>query len=123
MQIKASNGSDLDTVLLVDASGAPYSAASYILPLGTNRSGTITTGTGNGISSAKTLAPANTSRTSLTGQNISSNDLWLSETGTAAIGAAGSYKIIPGDSFSVVTQRAITVIGTVDGQAWTATET
>ena len=89
------------------------------LPAGTNRSGTITTG---GV--AQSLAPANASRRSLAGMNISAGDLWINEIGgTAAVGAAGSYKIASGDTFEISTNRAVSIIGATTGQAFTATET
>lgn len=89
------------------------------LPAGTNRSGSITTG-----GTAQELAPANAARISLTAQNISSGDLWVNEIGgTAAVGAAGSYKVAAGQAFSVGTNRAISILGATTGQAFTATET
>lgn len=92
---------------------------SSALPNGTDRSGTITTG-----GTAQQLAAANTSRVSLTGQNISSGDLWISENGAnAAPNAAGSYKISSGQAFSVGTSRAISIYGATTAQAFTATET
>ncbi len=90
-----------------------------VLPAGTNRSGTITTG-----GTAQQLAPANTARKSLTIQNISDIDLWVNEIGgAAAIDAVGSYKIIAGQAFSVATNRAISIVGATAGKKWTATET
>lgn len=92
--------------------------ASSSLPAGTDRSGTIAAG-----GTAQQLAPANSSRTSLTGQNISTADLWINEIGgTAAANAPGSYKIISGQAFSVGTNRAISIIGATTGQQFTATE-
>lgn len=96
----------------------PLPVTGPALPAGTDRSGTITLG-----GTAQQLAPANTARKSLTGQNISSADLWINEIGvTAAVGAAGSYKVAAGESFAVATNRAISIIGATTGQAFTATE-
>jgi hypothetical protein len=88
------------------------------LPAGTNRSGNITAG-----GTAQPLAPANVARKALYGQNISAGDLWINEIGgNAAADAAGSYRIAPGESFSVSTNRAISVFGATTGQKFTATE-
>lgn len=90
-----------------------------VLPAGTDRSGSITTG-----GAAQQLAAANTTRQSLTGQNISSGDLWINEIGgTAAVDTAGSYKVAAGSAFSVSTNRAISIIGATTGQKFSATET
>ena len=83
-----------------------------------NRSGTIAEG-----GTAQTLAAANSSRRELSGQNISSADLWINEIGgTAAADTAGSYKVPAGASFSVSTGKAVSIIGATTGQAFTATE-
>jgi hypothetical protein len=88
------------------------------LPAGTDRSGAITTG-----GTAKELAPANTERRSLKGQNISAGDLWINENGgTAAADTQGSYKVPGGSTFSIGTNRTISIVGATAGQAWTATE-
>lgn len=93
--------------------------ASGSLPAGTDRSSSITTG-----GSAQQLAPANSARVSLTGQNTSAGNLGINEVGgTAAIGSAGTYTIAPGQSFSVGTNRAISIVGATTGQTFTATET
>lgn len=90
-----------------------------VLPAGTNRSGAITTG-----GTAQSLAVANANRKSLSGQNISSGDLWINEVGgTAAIDAAGSYKITAGAAFKINTNQAVSIIGATAGQKFTATET
>jgi hypothetical protein len=84
----------------------------------TNRSGSITLG-----GTAQVLAAANDFRRALTGQNISSGDLWINEIGgTAAADTAGSYKIPSGATFEVSTRRAISIIGATTGQKFTATE-
>ncbi len=110
---------DSTGALIVTGSTGGGSSGPTPLPAGTNRSGTITTG-----GTAQQLAAANTSRLSLTGQNISAGDLWINETGgTAAVNGAGSYRIPAGSAFSVATNRAISIIGATTGQAFTATET
>lgn len=97
--------------------GGPGSGGS--LSSGNNRSGTIGTG-----GAAQQMAPANASRIALKGQNISAADLWINEIGgTATVNAAGSYKVTSGATFSIQTNRAVSVIGGTTGQAWTATET
>ncbi|MER8455847.1 hypothetical protein [Mesorhizobium sp. M0643] len=88
------------------------------LPSGTDRSGSITVG-----GTAQQLAAANTSRRGLTGQNISSGDLWLNEIGgTAAADTAGSIRVRPDAVFAIETNRAISVVGATTGQKFTATE-
>ena len=88
------------------------------LAAGTDRSGSITAG-----GTAQQLAAANTSRKSLTGQNISSGDLWINEIGgAAAVDTAGSFKIPSGATFKIGTSRAISIVGATTGQKWSATE-
>lgn len=88
------------------------------LPTGTDRSSSITTG---GI--AQVLAAANTARRGLTGQNISTGDLWINEIGgTAVADTAGSYRVTPGSTFDVSTNRAVSIVGATTGQKFTATE-
>jgi hypothetical protein len=88
------------------------------LPAGTDRSGAITTG-----GQSQQLAAANSSRKGLKGQNVSAGDLWLTETlASAAVDGAGSFKVAPGQTFSISTNRAVHVIGATTGQKWTATE-
>lgn len=88
------------------------------LPSGTNRSSSITLG-----GTAQNLAAANTARRGLVGQNISSGDLWINEIGgTAAVDADGSYKVSPGSTFEVSTNRAVSIVGATTGQKFTATE-
>lgn len=86
------------------------------LPGGTDKSGSITTG-----GTAQQLAAANSSRRALLIQNISSGDIWVNEMGTAVVGSAG-FKLVSGDSYYAQTNRAVSVIATVTGQAWTAIE-
>lgn len=88
------------------------------LPSGTNRSNDITLG-----GTAQPLAAANTARRGLTGQNISTADLWINEVGgTAAVDTAGSYRVTAGDTFEVNTSDAVSIIGATTGQKFTATE-
>lgn len=88
------------------------------LPSGTDRSSSITLG-----GTAQALAAANAARRGLSGQNISTGDLWINEVGgTAAANTAGSYKVIPGASFRIETDQAISIVGATTGQKFTATE-
>jgi hypothetical protein len=88
------------------------------LPAGSDRSAAIVTG---GV--AQSLAAANTTRRALYGQNISAGDLWINEVGgPAAVSTLGSYRVGPGESFSVSTNRGISIIGATTGQAFTAVE-
>lgn len=110
IKVTLSPGPDGETPVLTVASSP--------LDDGTDKSGSITTG-----GTAQTLASANTSRTSLTGQNISAGDLWINEIGgTAAVDTVGSYKVVAGGAFAIVTNRAISIIGATTGQKFTATE-
>lgn len=86
---------------------------------GTDRSGSITTG-----GTAQQLAASNANRAGLSGQNISTGDLWVNEVGgTAAVDTAGSYKVPAGAGFEVATSNAISIVGDTTGQKFTATET
>jgi hypothetical protein len=89
------------------------------LSAGSERSGSITTG-----GTAQTLAASNAVRTALKGQNIDATaDLWVNEIGgTAAVATAGSYKVPAGATFSINTNRAISILGATTGQKFTATE-
>ena len=96
----------------------PLFIAQGALAAGTDRSGSIATG-----GTAQQLAAANASRISLEGQNISSGDLWINEIGgTAAADTAGSYKVVANSTFSISTNRAISIVGATTGQKFTATE-
>lgn len=101
----------------VDASGNPVSGGSSSLPAGTNRSGTIATG-----GTAQQLAPANASRAFLKGQNTSTGDLWINESGSAASSSSPSYRVIAGGTFAVNTNQAISIWGATTGQSFSATE-
>lgn len=86
--------------------------------LGTDRSSSITTG-----GTAQALAAANPQRRVLSGQNISTGDLWINEVGgTAAVDTAGSYKVAAGYAFEISTSNAISIIGATTGQKFSATE-
>lgn len=118
----AVGGSAADAVPVDASNPLPVdvqSLAQSSMPAGTDRSGAITLG-----GTAQVLAAANTSRKSLTVQNISVADIWVNEIGgTAAVDTAGSWKIAAGGAFAVSTNRAISIIGATTGQKFTATET
>lgn len=112
----ATNGADQ----IVGTTAAPLvtsaSAESQSLPAGTNRSGTANT-------TASTLAAANTARRGLEIQNVGANNIGVNEIGgTASIGAAGTYTLVPGASMRVRTNRAISVIAATGATIYTATE-
>ena len=106
-------------VRTVDGSGndSGVGGGSSTLPDGTNRSGTITTG-----GTAQQLASANTSRRFLTGQNLSTGDLWINEVGGTASASQPSNRVPAGGTFSVSTNRAISIFGATGGQQFQATE-
>lgn len=90
---------------------------SYLGP-GDNRSGTITVG-----GTAQVLAVANDYRRQLRIQNISAADLWVNTLGSpAVIGTEGSFKIIAGSFYDVLTSKAVSIIGATTGQKFTAIE-
>lgn len=104
-------------VFPVNFDGSPASGATGSLPAGTDRSGSAST-------TASTLAPANSARAFLVGQNIDGSiAIWINEIGgTAAVNTAGSYKVPAGQSFSVSTNRAVSVIAESGTPKFTATE-
>lgn len=108
-----------DMVITVDSTGTPVTggSSSSVLPAGTDRSGTAST-------TASALAPSNASRTFLVGQNIDTAiALWINEIGgTATANTAGSYKVPAGQSFSISTNRAVSVIAESGTPKFTATE-
>lgn len=113
------DGTQAEVVYIGGGSTGGGGSTSTALPAGTDRSGTIAAG-----GTAQTLAPSNTSRLSLTGQNTSTGNLGINEIGgTAAIGSPGTYTIAAGQAFSVATNRAISIVGATTGQSFTATET
>lgn len=88
------------------------------MPSGTDISGSITTG-----GTAQTIALENKQRKALTVQNISAGDLWINETGGAAvINGAGSFKLGTGLIACVSTDDPVSIIGATTGQKFTATE-
>lgn len=104
----------------IDAIGvaAAANAELPVLDAGTSRSGSITAG-----GTAQDLAAANTSRKGLTGQNISSGDLWINENGgTAAADSMDAYRIPAGATFTVSTNEKVSIVGATTGQKFTATE-
>lgn len=97
----------------------PIPVQAGALPAGTSRSGSIAAG-----GTAQDLAAANTSRKSLTGQNISAGDLWINENGgTAAADSTDAYRVIAGGTFKISTNEKISIVGATTGQKFTATET
>lgn len=92
--------------------------AKLIASAGTDRSGNIVAG-----GTAQQVAAANADRRSLTIQNISAGDLWVNEIGgTATIDTSASWRVPAGSVFTASTNRAISIIGAVTGQKFTATE-
>lgn len=102
------------------ATGAQLTAAvtaGNTLKAPINRSGSITDG-----GTSQTLAVSNASRGHLFIQNISSEDIWISEFGAAEIEGSGSYRIAPGLDTRVLSNAAVTVIAATTGTKFTATE-
>jgi hypothetical protein len=89
------------------------------LGAGTDRSSSITLG-----GTAQVLAAANTARVALVGQNIDpSEDMWLNEVGgTATANTAGSILVPAKATFSVDTNRAISIVAATTGHKFTAVE-
>lgn len=85
-----------------------------------DRSGTITAG-----GTAQQLMASNASRKGFSVQNVSSGDLWVRETGTAAA-AQPSLKLAPGAYFETPagygSVGAVSVFGATTGQAFCARE-
>lgn len=105
-------------VIVTNSAANPISTTntSSALPAGVDRSGTATT-------SSTTPIAANASRRGLNIQNVGSNNIGVNEFGgTAAIGSAGTYTIVPGGSLNVRTAGAISVIAVTSSTAYTATE-
>lgn len=82
-----------------------------------NRSGTITTG-----GTAQTLAAAYVERAGMTVQNISSGILTLTEDGVTTASTTVGYRLNPGDTATINTQKLISIWGATTGQAFQATE-
>jgi hypothetical protein len=104
-------------VVAVDRSGYPIGEAP--LGAGTDRSGSITLG-----GTAQVLAAANTARIALVGQNIDpSEDMWINEVGGNAQANTVSSTLVPAKAtFSVDTNRAISIVAATTGHKWTAVE-
>lgn len=104
-----------------DANGNAIAQPTYTtqvapLPAGTDRSGTANT-------TATTLAPSNATRKGLEIQNVGANNIGVNEIGgTAVIGAAGTYTIVPNGTMRVRTNRAISVIAATGATVYSATE-
>jgi hypothetical protein len=83
----------------------PITPVDAILPAGTDRSGTATTISG-GLN-----VPANTSRRALTGQNVSAVNIGYNPFGgTAVIGGAGTFTVLPGAAFTITTRNLVNFI-------------
>lgn len=101
-------------VTIVDRAGNDVLFAT--LPASTDRSGTATT-------SSAQLAAANANRRGLNIQNIGANNIGINEQGgTAAIGTAGTYTVVPGGTLNVRTNKQVNVIAATGATAYTATE-
>lgn len=95
---------------------APINTQTGFLPAATDRSGSAATSSGQIIAS-------NAARRGLEIQNVGANNIGINEFGgTAAIGAAGTYTLVPGASMRVRTNRAVTAIAATGATAFTATE-
>lgn len=118
----ATNGTRYILASLVNpTTGESYVAtATDPLPAGIDRSGSINAG-----GTAQQLAAANPARLSLTFVNTSDAVMTINETGgnAGASGTAGSWPVPAGSTFSVSTNRAISVWGATTGKTFTATET
>jgi len=113
----ASQRKAADVVVSVNPDGT--SVGSGPLSAGTDRSGSITVG-----GTAQVLAAANTSRVALVGQNIDpSEDMWLNEVGgNATANTAGSVLVPAKATFSVDSNRAISIVAATTGHKFTAIE-
>jgi hypothetical protein len=86
------------------------------LPAGTDRSNTATT-------TSQALIPANANRRALNIQNVGANNIGVNEFGgTATIGSAGTYTLVPGASMNVRTSNAISFVAATGNTPFTATE-
>lgn len=74
---------------------------------GTNLSGSVTTSSGVfNIPASATRKPGD-----VQGQNVGTNNIGFNEfNGTAVIGAAGTYTVIPGATFSITTTNQVNFI-------------
>lgn len=116
---------DTDPVVIAGVNGTGAATAANPLPVsqgaltaGVDRSGTATT-TSGGLNVA-----ANAARKSLVGQNLSSVNIGFNEVGgTAVIGAAGTYTVAPGLSFSISTPALVNFIAASGTAVVAMTET
>lgn len=113
-------------IQLVDpVTNTPYKAAAAGETLTTNQAA-LTAGTdksGTAAITSGTLATANSARRGLEIQNVGTNNIGVNEFGgTAAIGGAGTYTLVPGASMRVRTNRLVTVIAATAPTPYTATE-
>ena len=114
--------------VLADKNGEDDAALSTTTPLPvqsanaspTNRSGTITTG-----GAAQVAMAALSTRKAYFFQNISSESMWGSFTGTAAPNTSGSFPISPNGiirSTQVCETTALSIYGATTGKVFTAWE-
>ncbi|KQM60049.1 MULTISPECIES: hypothetical protein [unclassified Sphingomonas] len=99
------------------ATVSPDGKSTSALPDGSDRSGTIAAG-----GAAQQLAPANPNRKVLTGQNLSSGDLWVNDLGVPAGPSAPSRRVPPGATFKANYAGAVSIWGATTGQAFAADE-
>lgn len=99
------------------ATASEIGAAVNTLPALTNRSGTVTTG-----GTAQQIMAANASRTwgSFTNLDVASG--WISETGTAVVGAAGSTECKQGATMLLEGGGAVSYIHPTTGAKFTSVE-
>lgn len=85
---------------------------------GTNLSGTVTTTSGGfNLAASATRKPGD-----VQGQNVGANNIGFNEFGgTAVIGAAGTYTVIPGATFSITTNALVNFIAATGNTAVTIT--
>jgi hypothetical protein len=85
---------------------------------GTNLSGTVTTTSGGfNLAASATRKPGD-----VQGQNIGANNIGFNEFGgTAAIGTAGTYTVVPGATFSITTNQLVNFIAATGNTAVTIT--
>ena len=116
------------TAVLAVKNGEDVAALSTATPLPvqsanatpTNRSGSITTG-----GAAQTVMAALATRKAYFFQNISSESMWASFTGTAAPSTVGSFEIVPNGvirSTTTCETTALSIYGATTGQKYTMWE-
>jgi hypothetical protein len=115
-RIETPIGTTANPLVTSASTGSTTTTQAAPLTAGTNRSGTATT-------TSAQLAAANASRRGLNIQNIGANNIGVNEFGgTAAIGTAGTYTIVPNGFLNVRTSSQINVIAATASTAFTATE-